>query len=338
MSEADGQPVVRTWPPGRELADDDCIEMSCPTCQIHWRVQNRLRGFRMRCECQDWLEVPGLPAAADETSQPAAIEAPDRSELPATFSRRTAKLDERGMMQVPGEEGDVIYQKLPLDAPLAPGTIRRASQSNQTRWTNRLLLEFALMMFALLGPQLAVMFLSHGKESELMLPLASLASAILIAAIVAGSGTQGSIGLRRAAPRYWLEVIPAVVGWILIALAYTEMLRQMFPSMETGMEDLTERLGLVASLLVIAVSPAVLEELIFRGMLQGRLVALFGQPLGIFVTAVAFALVHGAPMVLPIHLGIGLYLGILRERSDSLIPGMLVHFFYNGTLVMLTFA
>ena len=31
------------------------------------------------------------------------------------------------------------------------------------------------------------------------------------------------------------------------------------------------------------------------------------------------------------------YLGWLRERSDSLLPGMLMHFLYNGTLVAMPF-
>ena len=88
-------------------------------------------------------------------------------------------------------------------------------------------------------------------------------------------------------------------------------------------------------LFVVAVTPAVLEEVIFRGMLQGRLMALMGRFGGFFVTAVAFAVVHGQPVALPIHLSLGLYLGWLRERANSLLPCMLMHFLYNGTLVTL---
>ncbi|MFT7536898.1 MAG: hypothetical protein ACI85K_002853, partial [Hyphomicrobiaceae bacterium] len=38
MSDPFEQPVVRTWPHGRELADDECIELSCVTCRTHWRI------------------------------------------------------------------------------------------------------------------------------------------------------------------------------------------------------------------------------------------------------------------------------------------------------------
>ena len=66
-----------------------------------------------------------------------------------------------------------------------------------------------------------------------------------------------------------------------------------------------------------------------------RLTALPGPRVGPVATAAAFALCHGAPAVLPIHMGLGLYLGWLRERSGSLLPGMLMHFAYNGTIVVL---
>tara|TARA_R110002072_G_scaffold46591_10_gene129185 strand:+ start:215665 stop:216684 length:1020 start_codon:yes stop_codon:yes gene_type:complete len=329
------QPVVRTWPQGRNLGDDECIELSCVTCRTHWRIHDRLRGFKLRCSCDNWLQIPG-PAQVETESKPA-ITATDPSELPVSFSARHARHNERGLMELPGDDGDIIYAKIPVDAPLAPGAMTRASQSNQTRWTNRALLEFVLLMVALLGPQFAAYLLAQGSEFELLLPFASLVSGVCVAGILAWAGPFGRLGLRGAAPRYWLEVIPVTVLSVLLAMGYVEVLRSLLPDIDDGLDNLTNRLGLVASMLVIAVSPAVLEEVIFRGMLQGRLLALFGRHLGIFVTAVAFALAHGQPVVLPIHLGIGIYLGYLRERANSLLPGMLIHFLYNGTLVAMPF-
>ena len=240
-------------------------------------------------------------------------------------------------MELPGDDGDIIYSEIPVNAPLAPGAMTRASHSNQTRWTNRTLIEFTLLMLALLGPQFGAWLLAAGNDFELLLPFASLVSGVCVAGILAWAGPFGRLGIRGAAPRYWLEVIPVTALSVLIAMGYAEVLGSLLPGMEDGSDDTIKRLGLFASLLVIAVSPALLEEVIFRGMLQGRLLALMGRHLGIFVTAVAFALVHGQPAVLPIHLGIGIYLGYLRERANSLLPGMLIHFLYNGTLVSMPF-
>ncbi|MFT7171536.1 MAG: hypothetical protein ACI80K_004690, partial [Paracoccaceae bacterium] len=36
----------------------------------------------------------------------------------------------------------------------------------------------------------------------------------------------------------------------------------------------------------------------------------------------------------PLHLGIGVYLGYLKDRCGSLLPGMWLHFSYNGTLAL----
>lgn len=335
MNDPFEQPAVRTWPHGRELADDECIELSCVACRTHWRIHDRLRGFKLRCSCNQWLQIPGNALAEAEAN--AAITALDPSDLPISFSAKHARHNERGLMELPGDDGDIIYAKIPINAPLAPGAMKRASHSNQTRWTNRTLIEFTLLMLALLGPQFGAWLLAAGNDFELLLPFASLVSGVCVAGILAWAGPFGRLGIRGAAPRYWLEVIPVTALSVLIAMGYSEILNSLLPGTEDGSDDTIKRLGLFASLLVIAVSPALLEEVIFRGMLQGRLLALMGRHLGIFVTAVAFALVHGQPAVLPIHLGIGIYLGYLRERANSLLPGMLIHFLYNGSLVSMPF-
>lgn len=335
MSDPFEQPVVRTWPHGRELADDECIELSCVACRTHWRIHDRLRGFRLRCSCNQWLEVPGNELV--ETAVSPAITAKDPTDLPVSFSAKHARYNERGLMELPGDDGDIIYAEIPVNAPLAPGAMTRASHSNQTRWTNRTLIEFTLLMLALLGPQLGAWLLAEGSDFELLLPFASLMSGVCVAGVLAWAGPFGRLGLRGTTPRYWLEVIAVTALSVMVAMGYIEVLRALLPDVEDGLDDITSRLGLIASLLVFAVSPALLEEVIFRGMLQGRLLALFGRHLGIFVTAVAFALVHQQPAVLPIHLGLGIYLGYLRERANSLLPGMLMHFLYNGTLVTMPF-
>ena len=48
-----------------------------------------------------------------------------------------------------------------------------------------------------------------------------------------------------------------------------------------------------------------------------------------------FALAHGVTLAFPIHLALGLYLGSLRARSGSLLPGMLFHMLYNTAVVCL---
>ena len=289
----------------------------------------------MRCSCGVWLAIPigeqlAIAAANDVIKT-------DPSDLPISFDAKHARLTAQGLIELPSEPGDVIYQEIPVNAKLAPGSMLRTSASNQTRWTTRTLLEFTLLMIALLGPQVAAWLLARGNEFALLLPAASLVSGVLVASVVAWAGPYGRVGLRFAAPRFFVEAVAATALAVLLASGYVLLLRELLPDAGDGLDELTSHLGLPMSLLVMAVSPALLEEVIFRGMLQGRLMALYGRNLGLFVTATAFALVHGQPAVLPIHLSLGLYLGWLRERSNSLLPGMLMHFIYNGTLVAMPF-
>lgn len=321
-------PAASTWPPGRALADGDALATTCAACGAPWRVHRSLAGFRVRCNCGAWVEAPApLPPTTTDATRDLAV-------VPA----ETAALvrDAQGMVTVAGDPDATILRALPTDAALAPGTLRRASPANQARWTNRTLLEFVAMFAALLGPQLAALWWSRGNEFELLLPFVSLCSGALVAVVVAFAGPYGRLGLRAAAGRYFAEALLAAGVGLACAVAWVALLHQASGEHDTDLvERITRHLGLPAALLVIAVTPAVLEELMFRGVLQGRLLALFGTRLGLLATAAAFAICHAQPAVLPLHLGLGLYLGWLRERAGSLYPGMLMHFAYNGSIVVL---
>ena len=77
-----------------------------------------------------------------------------------------------------------------------------------------------------------------------------------------------------------------------------------------------------------AVLPAIVEELVFRGVIQQ-----LAQPLGRWqaaaLQAVLFAVQHGTPAGMAWALGCGLVLGALRERTGRVWPGMLLHTLNN---------
>lgn len=85
---------------------------------------------------------------------------------------------------------------------------------------------------------------------------------------------------------------------------------------------------LVLSFLTLCILPAVGEELLFRGALQG-LMRPCGSAAAVFGPALLFALLH-----LNLAQGItaflcGLFLGWLAERTGSVLPGMLLHLINN---------
>jgi len=79
----------------------------------------------------------------------------------------------------------------------------------------------------------------------------------------------------------------------------------------------------------IAVFVPVFEEALCRG-LGYTLLEPFGAAAAVVLTALAFALAHGAVVDFPVLLATGLGLGYLRYRAGSLYPCIALHGVFNG--------
>lgn len=90
---------------------------------------------------------------------------------------------------------------------------------------------------------------------------------------------------------------------------------------------------LIPVILLIGLTPAVCEEVLFRGFLQPRLVRISNPAIGIFLASFFFALFHVDPVHVLAVFPLGVWLGILSYKSGSLIPAMLAHFFNNALSV-----
>src|ERR1035441_9873410 len=116
-----------------------------------------------------------------------------------------------------------------------------------------------------------------------------------------------------------------------------------FPK-ETPFDELLQRHTTIVLVSVFAVTLGpLMEELFFRGFLYLVLARRFGMGTGISVTALGFGLMHAAQYgyswasVLLIFL-VGMVLGVVRARTDSVAAGFLVHMAYNGTIAVAMFA
>jgi membrane protease YdiL (CAAX protease family) len=96
------------------------------------------------------------------------------------------------------------------------------------------------------------------------------------------------------------------------------------------------------SILSVTLAP-LMEELFFRGFLYPVLARRLGLPVAVFVTALGFALLHGAQLmfswgpVLVIFL-VGIVLTMVRAKTNSVAAGVLIHMAYNGTITVAMFA
>lgn len=93
-----------------------------------------------------------------------------------------------------------------------------------------------------------------------------------------------------------------------------------------------------ALLLLVAASPAICEELLFRGALLSGLRRDHGAAKSIWISSILFGLVHASiHRLLPTTL-LGALLAGLASSSRSLWPAMALHAAYNGILVLQTLA
>ena len=136
--------------------------------------------------------------------------------------------------------------------------------------------------------------------------------------------------LRIALPAPWspafclpvflgLANLANLTGALLLRLAGAESPSTSLPS--GGME-------LLLQFLVLCVLPAIGEELLFRGALQG-LLRPCGSSVAIFGPALLFALLHLDPIQGLTAFVCAIFLGWLAERSGSILPGMALHFVNN---------
>ena len=88
----------------------------------------------------------------------------------------------------------------------------------------------------------------------------------------------------------------------------------------------------------IAFAP-ILEEIIFRGYLFRLIESIFSSKAAVRSTALMFMMMHvpqlwGSWAGILVILGVGYILSAIRQKTDSVIPCVLVHTTYNGTLFL----
>ena len=102
--------------------------------------------------------------------------------------------------------------------------------------------------------------------------------------------------------------------------------------------EFTTAARLLVGLLVIAVTPAVAEELVFRGVFQPNLQRWFGsRHVGIWLTAAIFSAVHLQFFGFVPRFLLGLLLGYLYEWSGNILVPMAAHFTQNAFQLLLIY-
>lgn len=167
-------------------------------------------------------------------------------------------------------------------------------------------------------------------EAGLLSTLAAIAAIVLPILLLLRLTRLHTDDLRLLWPMPWspLFCLPLFLGVANAANLFGSLLARLLGSANGTTALPAGGSALLVSFLNLCLVPAVLEELFFRGALQG-LLRPCGSSAAIFGPALLFALLH-----LNLAQGItafvcGVFLGWLTERTGSILPGMLLHLVNN---------
>lgn len=129
--------------------------------------------------------------------------------------------------------------------------------------------------------------------------------------------------------------IPAAV----IVATITSLINQLYPFPPGYLEKLADLIKMdgtvIKALLLIAVTPGICEEIMFRGFLM-RFFEGNGKKAAVIISALLFAVFHLDPYrLLPTFL-LGILLGYLTIRSGNMINSMLSHTINNALAVLIS--
>lgn len=173
----------------------------------------------------------------------------------------------------------------------------------------------------------------------LQLPVWAVQLAAVATATTARSRSwRDDLGLRVRAIDGLVGAVAGVGTQLLIGVLY----RMVDIDADGPAQQLTSKgrgvVGLVGMLVLLALCAPVVEELLFRGVLQGGLASRLPRPLAVVIAAAVFALVHYQPVQFPGLLVAGLVFGSLAMRSGRLGPAVVAHITFNATTVIALWA
>lgn len=144
-----------------------------------------------------------------------------------------------------------------------------------------------------------------------------------------------------------LAGIPLGMGSQLILVnAVTWPLTKLFPDAfsfdevsqrASDLADNARGIWIAVLILVVVVGAPVVEEMVYRGVVQPGLVRAWGARRGILFTAVLFAAIHFQPIEFPGLFAFALVLGWARQSTDRLGLSVITHTAFNATGLLLVF-
>ena len=144
-------------------------------------------------------------------------------------------------------------------------------------------------------------------------------------------GAVKELGIRKiSAVKTVLSILAgfgliAVINGVLSVLPLPEWLISSYSSASSVIKGSS----LIGQIIGVVIAPALAEEILFRGVILGRLKKVMPVWSAVIVSSLAFALVHGNPLWIAYTFVMGLLVAMIDVKYDSIVPGMIMHFMFN---------
>lgn len=167
--------------------------------------------------------------------------------------------------------------------------------------------------------------------------------ALMIASRRAGTGSFRNDVALSVRPIDLLGVPVGVATQLLLVPLLYWPLRTVWPDTFSGerieerAQDLADRAGGWNSVLlavVVVIGAPLVEELIYRGLLQRSVSTIVGRSVGLVVASVWFALIHFSPVEYPGLFLAGLVFGAGVAVTGRLGPAIVTHAAFNATGIL----
>lgn len=148
---------------------------------------------------------------------------------------------------------------------------------------------------------------------------------------IAGILPLGTTYNRKAAAGLTMICVPLMIFSTLGINFVSSIIQEFFGiTFTTGFEEskILGSEGIFIAVLSTAVLPAILEEIIIRGIVMQPL-RRFGDKFAILASALIFGIMHGNMVQIPYTVVAGLFLGYLAVATGSLWPSIILHFINN---------
>ena len=224
---------------------------------------------------------------------------------------------------------------------VAPSPRRQRPQGRSTRTTSA---GDALVLFALAFLLLYFVFLPieqrHLVRGLLAAEWIGLFGLVLLFARLSGRTFKSVVGLSRPRPLALLGAAMAgCSAWAAVAIFSEWILpvpKQMLEDLRKSLVPMDGSRGFLATLLLVAASPAICEECFFRGPILRGLRSRLAPAGAAVITAALFGLFHlDVYRLIPTTI-LGILLSFIALESGSIVPAMLAHFCNNAMLITLS--